>query len=123
MCFCEVSVCNTVPMVASYTQLYIVYDACIYAYIQCMHTHIHTCCEKGECIALLPSPMWAEGTVLCCVCVLTPNLFLKSFISKSKQATNLKPGNLRQKVVLYKTGKFLQISVAQIAFNFENKKN
>ena len=31
-------------------------------------------------------------------------------------------GNLRQKVVLYKTGKFLQASVAQVEFKFENTK-
>ena len=75
-------------------------------------------------ILLLPSPVWAEGTVLCVfVCVLTPNLCLNSIISKSKQATSRKLGKLRQKVVLYKTGKFLQVSMAQIAFNFENKKN
>ena len=61
--------------------------------------------------------------VCVCVCVLTPNLCLNSIISKSKQATSHKLGKLRQKVVLYKTGKFLQVSVAQIAFNFENKKN
>ena len=39
--------------------------------------------------------------VFVCVCVLTPNLCLNSFISKSKQATSHKLGNLRQKVVLY----------------------
>ena len=31
-------------------------------------------------------------------------------------------GNLRQKVVLCKAGKFFQASVAQVAFKFENKK-
>ena len=57
------------------------------------------------------------------VCLLTPNLCLNSFFLKSKQAASLRLGNLRQKVVLYKTGKFLQASVAQTAFKFENKKN
>ena len=47
----------------------------------------------------------------------------KSIISKSKQARSLKLGNPRQNVVLYKTGKFLQASVAQIVCKFENKKN
>ena len=38
------------------------------------------------------SPTWAEGTVLslCAhVCLLTPNLLLRSFISKSKQAVHV----------------------------------
>ena len=39
--------------------------------------------------------------------------------SKSKQATSHELDNLRQKVVLYKTGKFLQASVV---CKFENKK-
>ena len=43
------------------------------------------------------------------------------FVFKSKQAASLKLGNLRQKVVLYKTGKLLQASVAQTEFKFENK--
>ena len=46
-----------------------------------------------------------------------------SIISKSEQATSHKLSNLRQKVVLYKTGKFLQVSMAQVAFKFGNKKN
>ena len=57
------------------------------------------------------------------ICLLTPNLCLNSFFLKSKQAASLKLGNLKQKVVLYKTGKFLQASVAETAFKFENKKN
>ena len=70
----------------------------------------------------------ARGAVLCLsvylsVCLLTPNLCLNSFFLKSKQAASLKLGNLRLKVVLYKTGKFLQVSVAQTVFKFENKKN
>ena len=65
---------------------------------------------------LLPSPAWAEGTVLgLCVCVLPQNCCLSSIISKSKQAASHKLGNLRQTVVLYKTGKLLQASMAQIA--------
>ena len=44
-------------------------------------------------------------------------------ISKSKQATTHKLGNLRQKVALYKTGKFLQASVARVVFKFGKKKN
>ena len=68
---------------------------------------------SGTLCSLLPSPAWAEGTVvsLCvcvCVCVLPQNLHLNSFILKSKQATGLKFGILREKVVLYKAGKFLQ---------------
>ena len=66
----------------------------------------------------LPSPAWAEGIVLglcVCVCVLPQNCCLSSIISKSKQAASHKLGNLRQIVVLYKTGKFLQASVVQIA--------
>ena len=50
-----------------------------------------------------------------CVCVLPQNCCLSSIISKSKQAASHKFGNLRQTVVLYKIGKFLQASVAQIA--------
>ena len=42
---------------------------------------------------------------------------------ESKQAISHKLGNLRQKVVLYKTGKFLQASVARVAFKFGKKKN
>ena len=50
----------------------------------------------------LPLPTWTEGTVLSlCVCVCVC-LFVTT-----KQATSHKLGNLRQKVVLYKTGKFL----------------
>ena len=64
---------------------------------------------------LLPSPTWAEGAVLCvCVCVLPQNCCLSSIISKSKQAASHKLGNLRQTMVLYKTGEFLQASVALI---------
>ena len=70
-----------------------------------------------------PRPCGWRVQYFVCVCVLTPNLCLNSFISKSKQTTTFKLGKLRQKVVLYKTGKFLQVSVAQIVFNFENKKN
>ena len=51
------------------------------------------------------------------VCVLPQS----SIILKSKQASH-KLGNLRQKVGLYKTGKFLQASVAQVVCKFENKK-
>ena len=64
---------------------------------------------------LLPSPAWAEGTVLClfvCVCVLPQNCCKIQIISNSKQATAHKLGNLRQIVVLYKTGKFLQAKTA-----------
>ena len=66
-----------------------------------------------------PSPAWAEGTVLSlcvCVCVCVSVCYHKIAVNfnylKSKQATSHKLGNLRQKVVLYKTGKFLQASVA-----------
>ena len=51
--------------------------------------------------------------VCVCACVLPQNCCLSSIISKSKQAASHKLGNLRQKVVLYKTGKFLQASMAQ----------
>ena len=57
----------------------------------------------------------ACACVCVCVCVLPQNCNLTSIISKSKQAASHKFGNLRQKVVLYKTGKLLQASVAQIA--------
>ena len=50
------------------------------------------------------------------LCVVLPqNCCLSSIILKSKQGASHKLGNLRQTVVLYKTGKFLQASVAQIA--------
>ena len=69
--------------------------------------------------------MRMEGTVLCvCVCLCATTKLL--IISKSKQATSLELDNLRQKVVLYMTGKFLQahIHVAQVVVSkFENKKN
>ena len=58
-----------------------------------------------------------------CVCVLPQNCCLNSIITKSKQVAALKLGNLRQTAALYKTGKFLQASVAQVAFKFGNKKN
>ena len=48
---------------------------------------------------------------------------VKLIISKSKQATSHKLGNLRQNVVLYKTGKLLQTSMVQVALKFGNKKN
>ena len=50
-----------------------------------------------------------------CVCVNTKLVF----ISKFKETTNLKLG-LRQKVALYKTGNFLQASVAQTVCKLEN---
>ena len=63
----------------------------------------------------------------CCVgrglqCVLPQNCCLNLIISKSKQAACLKLGNLRQKVVLYKTGKFFQVSMAHMVCKLENKK-
>ena len=54
-------------------------------------------------IMSLPSPAWAEGTVLC-VCVLPQNCCLNSIITKFKQVAALKLGNLRQTVALYKIG-------------------
>ena len=60
--------------------------------------------------------------VCVCVSVLPQNCYLNSIIKKSKQATALKFSSLIQKVDLYKTGKFLQANVAQIASKFENKK-
>ena len=81
---------------------------------------------------LLPLPAWAEGTVLSlCVCVCLSvclsvcyhKIAVKFNYLKIKQATSHKLGNLRQKVVLYKTGKFLQASVVRVAFKFGNKKN
>ena len=63
------------------------------------------------------------STLCVCVCVLPQNCCLSLIISKSKQVAGLKPGILREKVVLYKTGKFLQASVAPIACKFEIKKN
>ena len=56
--------------------------------------------------------------VCLCVCLRS-----RSFISKSKQAATLRLGNLRQKVVLYEMGKFLQVSIAQTACKLENKKS
>ena len=66
---------------------------------------------------LLPSPVWVECTVLISLCLSVCHHKI-AVNSKSKQATSHKLGNLRQKVVLYKTGKFLQASVAQVAFKF-----
>ena len=70
-------------------------------------------------VLLLPSPVWAKGTL--CVCV-TINYYccLNSIISKSKQVAALKIGNLRQTVVLYKIGKLFQASMARTACKFEN---
>ena len=48
---------------------------------------------------------------------------LNLIISKFKQAAGLELGILREKVVLYKTGKLLQASVAPIACKFKIKKN
>ena len=65
---------------------------------------------------LLPSPMWAEGTVLSlCVCVLPQNCC-------KLQLNKLQVINLRQKVVLYKTGKFLEASMAQVALIWKQEK-
>ena len=50
-----------------------------------------------------------------CVC-------LNSIISISKQHAALKVGDLRQTVVLYKIGKFFQVSMAHTVCKFENKK-
>ena len=68
---------------------------------------------------LMPDHHFAIGVCVCvchyaCVCVLPQNCCKLDYILKSKQATSQKLGNLvlRQKVVLYKTGKFLQTSVA-----------
>ena len=90
------------------------------------NSRINRYCVQG----LLPSPAWAEGTVLSlCVClsvclsVCYHKIAVNFNYLKSKQATSHKLGNLRQKVVLYKTGKFLQASVARVAFKFGNKKN
>ena len=58
-----------------------------------------------------------------CVCVYYHKICLSLIISKSKQVAGLKLGILREKVVLYKTGKFLQASVPPIACKFEIKKN
>ena len=46
------------------------------------------------------------------VCVLPQNCCKIQIISNSKQATAHKLGNLRQTVVLYKTGKFLLANTA-----------
>ena len=76
-------------------------------------------------VDLLPSPAWAEGTVvsLCvCVCVLPQNWCLNSIISKSTEATVLKHGNHIQSVVLYKTEKFFLAKATQIASKLGNKK-
>ena len=69
----------------------------------CVHVCMCTCVRVCVCVC-----------VFVCVCVhVTTKLLI---ISKSKQAASHKLGNLRQTVVLYKTGKFLvQASVAQIA--------
>ena len=56
------------------------------------------------------------------VCVLPQNWCLHSIISISKQAAAPRPGNLRQTMVLYKTGRFFHASTAHIACKFENKK-
>ena len=65
----------------------------------------------------LPSPAWAEGTVLCvcvcvCVCLLPQNCCKFQLSQNLNKLQVINFGNLRQKVVLYKTGKFLQASVA-----------
>ena len=60
--------------------------------------------------------MWVEGTVLCVsVCVL-PQDCCKIRLSQNLNNASYKRGNLRQKVVLYKIGKFLQVSVVQVVF-------
>ena len=84
--------------------------------------HAYTACEFGN-NKYYYYPHLRGRRVQYCVCLLTPNFCLNSFILKSKEAASLKLGNLRQKVVLYKAGKFFQTSVAQIACKFENKKN
>ena len=82
-------------------------------------------------LLLLPSPVWAEGTVIIlsvcvcvcvCVCVLPQNCCLSSIISKSKQAAAPKHASLIQKVALYKVGKLFQAKAARVASKFENKK-
>ena len=64
-----------------------------------------------------------EGYSSVCVCLLTVKSWLNSIISKSKQATGLKFGSLRENVVLYKTGKFLRASVIHRVCKFQKKKN
>ena len=83
-----------------------------------MHTWCVITC--GQPTKLLPSPVWAEGIVLSlCVCVSV--CYDKIAVNfNSKQAISHKLGILRQNVVLYKTGKFLQASTAQVAFKFGN---
>ena len=58
-----------------------------------------------------------------CVCVTTKLLLQLDYFKIYKQVAGLELGILREKVVLYKTGKFLQVSVAPIACKFEIKKN
>ena len=73
-----------------------------------------------------PHPRGQNVQYLVCVCVcarvcvsVCPYLWS---VCVTKQATSHKLGNLRQ-LILYKTGKFLQASMAQVAFKFGNKKN
>ena len=76
--------------------------------------------------------MGGEGTVLSlCVCVCV-SVFLSVCLSLCyhkiavkfiyKQATSHKLRNLKQ-MVLFKAGKFLQASMAQVVCKFENKTN
>ena len=51
------------------------------------------------------------------LCVCYHKMAVNSIISKSKQASAHKLCNLRQTVVLYKTGKFLQANTAYMANN------
>ena len=51
--------------------------------------------------------------VCVCVCLLIP---------KSKQAATLRLGNLKQKLALYKAGKFLQVSMAPVMLNLETRR-
>ena len=59
--------------------------------------------------------------VCVCVCVCLSVCYHK--IAVNFNYLKIKLGNLRQKVVLYKTGKFLQASVARVVFKFGKKKN
>ena len=65
-----------------------------------------------------PCPCGQRVQYLVCVCVC---LCYYKLLSKSKLATSHKLGNLKQKVVLYKAGKFLQANVAEVACKFQKQ--
>ena len=66
----------------------------------------------------VPLPAWVEGTVGClfvclfvCMCVCYHKIAVQGQLFQNPNQLQLKLSSLRQKVVLYRTGKFLQASV------------